>query len=178
MVYIHGGAFLRGDSSRRAWGPDYFMEENVLHVSIGHRLGLFGELVLNIRSQITFKPKTTRFVAMLFSFRYCCFTNVTCIIESYISGFLNFADPSLDVPGNAGLKDIIMALRWIKANALNFNGVPDRITIFGHSSGSALVNMLLASPQTEGLFHKAILLAGFSAAIGVPFGEEFGLRGK
>ncbi|XP_033165281.1 esterase B1-like [Drosophila mauritiana] len=121
MVYIHGGAFLRGDSSRRLWAPDYFMEENVLHVSIGHRLGLFG--------------------------------------------FLNFADPSLDVPGNAGLKDIIMALRWIRANALNFNGDPDRITIFGHSSGSYMVNMLLASPQTEGLFHKAILMAGFSMEV-------------
>ncbi|EDW96358.2 alpha-Esterase 4a [Drosophila yakuba] len=117
MVYIHGGQFLRGDASRQTWGPDYFMEENVIHVSIGYRSGPFG--------------------------------------------FLSFADPSLDIPGNAALKDIIMALRWIKANATNFNGDPDNITIFGHSSGSVLVHMLLASPQAEGLFHKAILMAGF-----------------
>ncbi|XP_044252262.1 esterase B1-like [Drosophila takahashii] len=118
MVYIHGGIFIRGDSSRRAWGPDYFMREDVIHVSIGHRLGPLG--------------------------------------------FLSFADPSLKIPGNAGLKDIIMALRWIKANAGNFNGDPERITLFGHSSGSMMVQMLLASPRTEGLFHKAILMAGFS----------------
>ncbi|XP_017081856.2 LOW QUALITY PROTEIN: esterase B1-like [Drosophila eugracilis] len=118
MVYIHGGAFKGGDSSRRAWSPDYFMKENVVYISIGHRLGPLG--------------------------------------------FLSFKDPSLEIPGNAGLKDIILGLKWIKANAANFNGDPDRITIFGHSSGSSLVQLLLASPQTEGLFHKAILMAGFS----------------
>ncbi|XP_026831634.1 esterase B1 isoform X2 [Drosophila erecta] len=121
MVYIHGGLFIRGDPWRKTWGPDYFMEENVIHISIGYRLGLFG--------------------------------------------FLSFADPSLGIPGNAALKDIIKAFHWIKANARNFNGDPDRITIFGHSSGSMTVQMLLASPQTEGLFHKAILLAGFSMEV-------------
>ncbi|SPP84098.1 esterase B1-like [Drosophila guanche] len=118
MVYVHGGGFKGGDASRRAWGPDYFMRENVIHISIGHRLGPLG--------------------------------------------FLSFADPSLEIPGNAGLKDIILALKWIKANAGNFNGDPERITVFGHSSGSMAVQMLLATPQTEGLFHKAVLMAGFS----------------
>ncbi|XP_016954147.1 esterase B1 isoform X2 [Drosophila biarmipes] len=121
MVFIHGGVFKGGDCSRRAWGPDYIMREDVIHVSIGHRLGPLG--------------------------------------------FASFADPSLKIPGNAGLKDIIMALHWVKANASNFNGDPDRITIFGHSSGSVLCQMLLASPQTEGLFHKAILMAGFSMKV-------------
>jgi len=58
-----------------------------------------------------------------------------------------------------------MALRWIKANSSNFNGDPDRITIFGHSSGSMLCHMLLASPQTEGLFHKAVLMGGISMEV-------------
>ncbi|KAH8243399.1 hypothetical protein KR032_007250 [Drosophila birchii] len=117
MVYVHGGGFKGGDSSRRAWGPDYFMRENVIHVSIGYRLGPFG--------------------------------------------FFAFKDPSLEIPGNAGLKDVVLALRWIRANAASFNGDPDNITLFGHSSGSMTVQLLLASPQTEGLFHKAILMAGF-----------------
>lgn len=68
----------------------------------------------------------------------------------------------MEIPGNAGLKDIILALRWIKANATCFNGDPERITLFGHSSGSMTVQLLLVSPQTEGLFHKAILMAGYS----------------
>lgn len=43
MVYIHGGAFKGGDSTRRAWSPDYLMWEEVIYISIGYRLGQFGE---------------------------------------------------------------------------------------------------------------------------------------
>jgi len=43
MVFIHGGLFKSDDSSRRAWGPDYFMREDVIHVSIGYRLGPLGK---------------------------------------------------------------------------------------------------------------------------------------
>jgi len=42
-----------------------------------------------------------------------------------------------------------------------FNGNENNITLFGHSSGSALVQLLSVSPQTEGLFNKFILMAGF-----------------
>ncbi|KAH8279026.1 hypothetical protein KR018_012578, partial [Drosophila ironensis] len=90
-------------------------------------------------------------------------------------GYLNFADPSLEVPGNAGLKDIILALRWIKANARNFNGDPERVTIFGHSAGSMTSQLLVVSPQTEGLFHKAILMAGFSMELHQEPNMEFRL---
>ncbi|XP_032312236.1 esterase B1-like [Drosophila ananassae] len=117
MVYVHGGAFRRGDNLRQSMGPDYLMTEDVIYIAIGFRLGAFG--------------------------------------------YLSFSDPSLGIPGNAGLKDIIQALRWIKANAGNFNGDPERVTLFGHSSGSVSVQWLLASPQTEGLFQKAIPMAGY-----------------
>ncbi|KAH8250293.1 hypothetical protein KR026_010218, partial [Drosophila bipectinata] len=76
-------------------------------------------------------------------------------------GFLSFSDPSLGIPGNAGLKDVVHALRWIKANAINFNGDPERVTLFGQSAGSAITQYLMASPQAKGLFQKAILMAGF-----------------
>ncbi|XP_029169243.1 acetylcholinesterase-like [Nylanderia fulva] len=48
-------------------------------------------------------------------------------------------------PGNQGLKDVVMALRWIKRNILQFGGDPDNVTIFG---------------QNAGLFHKAICQSG------------------
>nr|AID61333.1 esterase [Calliphora stygia] len=77
-------------------------------------------------------------------------------------GFAHFKDKSLEIPGNAGLKDIILALRWIHDNCENFNGSADNITLFGHSSGSCSTHLLMLSPSAKGLFHKAILMAGFS----------------
>ncbi|XP_020713638.1 alpha-esterase-4b isoform X1 [Ceratitis capitata] len=75
-------------------------------------------------------------------------------------GFLKFSDPNLQVPGNAGLKDIVMALKWLKQNYVNFNGDPNNVTLFGHSAGSCATHVLISTPHCEGLFHKAILLSG------------------
>lgn len=48
-------------------------------------------------------------------------------------GFLSLKDPSLGIPGNAGLKDQVMALKWVQKNIANFGGDPDNVTIFGTS---------------------------------------------
>lgn len=76
------------------------------------------------------------------------------------SGFLKLDDPSLEIPGNAGLKDIILALRWVKSNIHHFNGDPNNVTIFGESAGSAAVQYVLLSPLSKGLYHKAIMQSG------------------
>ncbi|CAD6208579.1 GSCOCT00010567001.2-RA-CDS [Cotesia congregata] len=72
-----------------------------------------------------------------------------------IFGFLNLDDES--VPGNQGLKDTMMALKWVQQNIGKFGGNPNSVTIFGQSSGSAMVHYLTLSPLTQGLFNKAIL---------------------
>lgn len=54
------------------------------------------------------------------------------------------------IPGNAGLKDQIIALQWIKSNIENFGGDSSRITIMGQSAGSASVAYILQAPQTAG----------------------------
>ncbi|KAK5647707.1 hypothetical protein RI129_002599 [Pyrocoelia pectoralis] len=79
-------------------------------------------------------------------------------------GFLCFDDPSLEVPGNAGLKDQVMALKWIQENIANFGGDPDNVTIFGNSAGAASVCLLMLSPLATGLFHKAIVQSGTAIA--------------
>ncbi|KAL0869506.1 hypothetical protein ABMA27_005778 [Loxostege sticticalis] len=65
-----------------------------------------------------------------------------------------------EAPGNAGMKDQVAALRWIKKNIKAFGGDPDNITIFGESAGSASVMYHLLSPMSTGLFHKAIMQSG------------------
>jgi cholinesterase len=77
-------------------------------------------------------------------------------------GFLSLDDPSLDVPGNAGLKDQTLALKWIKDNIKNFGGDPDNVTLFGTSAGGASVHYHMISDKSKGLFHRAIPMSGTS----------------
>ncbi|XP_029158375.1 esterase FE4-like [Nylanderia fulva] len=62
--------------------------------------------------------------------------------------------------GNQGLKDVVMALKWVKRNILQFGGDPDNVTIFGQDAGGVMVHYLTISPLAEGLFHKAICQSG------------------
>lgn len=75
-------------------------------------------------------------------------------------GFLSLDDPSLEVPGNAGLKDQTLALQWVQKNIENFGGDPGNVTIFGVSAGGASVQYHILSTASKGLFHKAILHSG------------------
>src|SRR5690606_6857934 len=62
--------------------------------------------------------------------------------------------------GNAGMLDIIHALRWIRENVERFGGDPSNVTIFGESGGGRKVSTLLAMPEARGLFHRAIIQSG------------------
>lgn len=64
------------------------------------------------------------------------------------------------MPGNFGMKDQVMALRWVRDNIAKFGGDPDRVTIFGESAGGACTGYQLLSPMSKGLFHKAIVQSG------------------
>ncbi|KAJ0180161.1 hypothetical protein K1T71_004752 [Dendrolimus kikuchii] len=77
-------------------------------------------------------------------------------------GFLCLDTP--EVPGNAGIKDQVLALRWIKRNIAKFGGDPDNITIFGESSGAGAVTYHMLSPMSKGLFHKVIAQSGTAIA--------------
>lgn len=64
-----------------------------------------------------------------------------------------------DIPGNQGLKDQQLALRWIKNNIDAFGGDSNKITIFGESAGGASVDLHLIFGQ-EKLFDKVIMQSG------------------
>jgi carboxylesterase type B len=59
--------------------------------------------------------------------------------------------------GNFGMQDTREALRWIQRNVENFGGDPQKVTIFGESSGSSMVETHLVAPRSNGLFQQAIM---------------------
>jgi len=73
-------------------------------------------------------------------------------------GFLSTEDDVIS--GNYGMKDQVLALRWVQENIINFNGDPSQVTIFGGSAGGASTGLHMLSPMSKGLFHKAILQSG------------------
>jgi len=94
---------------------------------------------------------------------YLIENDVVFVAINYRCGVLGFLSLQNDVvPGNNGLKDQNLALRWVQENISSFGGDPNNVTIFGQSAGGASVHYHLLSPLSRGLFHKAILQSGFS----------------
>ncbi|CAN7938466.1 unnamed protein product, partial [Ixodes hexagonus] len=65
-----------------------------------------------------------------------------------------------DAPGNMGLYDQVVALRWVKENIQFFGGDPDKITLMGTSAGSLAVGVHVLSPLSRGLFQRAVMQSG------------------
>jgi para-nitrobenzyl esterase len=57
---------------------------------------------------------------------------------------------------NLFLRDLVLALRWVRDNVGEFGGDPDNVTVFGESAGAHAVATLLAVPDAAGLFQQAI----------------------
>lgn len=67
----------------------------------------------------------------------------------FVIGFLATGDTVS--PGNYGLKDQNLALKWVRDNIEEFGGDPEKVTIFGQSAGAASVTYHLMSPQSKGI---------------------------
>nr|WCC58152.1 carboxylesterase [Pharsalia antennata] len=117
VVVIHGGGFMVGDAHTQT-RSDFFMDKDIVLVTINYRVGLFG--------------------------------------------FLSTEDGV--IPGNNGLKDQSLALRWVKDNIASFGGNPHSITIAGISAGGASAHFHYFSPLSKGLFNRGISQSGTALA--------------
>ena len=73
-------------------------------------------------------------------------------------GFLSTGDSNL--PGNYGLWDQHMAIRWVHENIAAFGGDPDNVTLFGGSAGGASAIFQAMYPGNHGLFQRIIPQSG------------------
>lgn len=62
--------------------------------------------------------------------------------------------------GNAGMADIVMALKWVQKNISEFGGDPDNVTLFGQSGGGGKITTLMQMPAADNLYHKVIIQSG------------------
>jgi len=63
---------------------------------------------------------------------------------------------------NLGLRDLVLALEWVRDNISQFGGDPGNVTIFGQSGGGGKTAMLTGFPAAKGLFHRAIIMSTLS----------------
>ncbi len=64
-----------------------------------------------------------------------------------------------DAPGNYAFWDMLEGLRFLKANAMNFGGDPNRIVLAGQGSGGIAADALSLSPMTRGLWSALLFLS-------------------
>uniref|UniRef100_A0A8C3FF43 Carboxylesterase type B domain-containing protein n=1 Tax=Chrysemys picta bellii TaxID=8478 RepID=A0A8C3FF43_CHRPI len=83
---------------------------------------------------------------------------------NYRLGALGFLSLPPAAPGNAGLWDQRLALRWLRDNAAAFGGDPAHVMLSGHGSGAASVGFHLLSPGSRPLFTRAVLQSGSPTA--------------
>lgn len=98
--------------------------------------------------------------------RGCVFVSVNYRVGAYGAIDLSsLSDERHTIDSNLYLRDLVLALRWVRDNVAAFGGDPGSVTIFGESAGAHCVQMLLTVPAAAGLFQRAICQSTASGMI-------------
>ena len=85
--------------------------------------------------------------------------DVVVVTINYRVGALGFVDLTSLSPradSNLAIRDVLLALQWVRENIAAFGGDPDQVTLAGESAGGGLVTTLLTVPAAAGLFARAV----------------------
>jgi carboxylesterase type B len=92
--------------------------------------------------------------------KYLVKHNVIVVTVNYRVGAYGFMCLDIpEVPGNQGLKDQQLGLKWLKDNIGAFGGDANKVTIFGNSAGAHSIDFQLMYGENN-LFNNAILQSG------------------
>ncbi|CAJ2513282.1 Uu.00g014010.m01.CDS01 [Anthostomella pinea] len=82
-------------------------------------------------------------------------------------GFLSGSEASEAGVTNIGFRDQRLALQWVRENIAAFGGAPDKVTIWGESSGaeSVTAQVVAYNGRDDGLFRGAIAESGFGSIL-------------
>ena len=143
------------------WNPNTAMDEDCLYLNVWRRAPEAGKSPKTIMVWI-FGGGFWSGSAVLDVYdgsQLAARENVIVVTIAYRLGPLGFMylQDNPEIPGNAGLLDQVMALQWVKDNAVNLGGSPDDITIFGESAGASSVGFHMLSPLSRDLFNNAIM---------------------
>ena len=95
--------------------------------------------------------KVVTIVTIVCSFQH----GVVIVTLNYRLGALGFlATSDKASSGNYGLKDQLVALKWVKKHVAAFGGDPDNVTLMGDDAGAASVSIHAVSPASKGLFKR------------------------
>ncbi|XP_040077302.2 acetylcholinesterase-1 [Ixodes scapularis] len=97
-------------------------------------------------------------------------SDVIYVTMNHRMGVLGFlASGRKELPGNLGLWDQNLALKWVRDNIGQFGGNPNHITLSGFSSGAISAGLHAISPHSQKLFSRLILQSStpLSLAVGL-----------
>ncbi|KAK8775953.1 hypothetical protein V5799_030703 [Amblyomma americanum] len=87
--------------------------------------------------------------------------DIVVVTLNYRLGAFGFLSLNVsDIPGNMGLYDQHLALRWLRSNVQYFGGDPKRIVLAGQDAGATSVGLHLISPLSRRLIRRAVLIGG------------------
>lgn len=126
------------------------MTEHILEYNLGE---YFRAYFYNASNKEIYHCLNAKFVCCLTLFfnlwYYVFFSAASSCKQNVFLGFLSTQDEV--VPGNNGLKDQNIALKWVQQNIRSFGGNPNSVTLDGFSAGGASVQYHFLSPMSKGM---------------------------